>query len=94
MKRKICQKCGEEIRGIVHDFAEYKYLHPYCYRKMMREFCDDVRVLHKPDKDCDTIEKMFAECGRPIKFSDVFTTELDCVATNQCQSKTPNIKKI
>jgi hypothetical protein len=23
----------------------------------------------------------------------VFTTELDCVATNQCQSKTPNIKK-
>jgi len=36
-------------------------------------------------KFCNRIERMFKDCGRPIEF-------LDCVSTDQCQSKTPTIK--
>jgi hypothetical protein len=47
-----------------------------------------------PDKDSKMLGKMFRDCGRPIKFSDVFTTELDCVAENdKCKSTTPNLKR-
>lgn len=51
------------------------------------------RYLGKPDCCCETLEKMFRDCGRPIKFSDVFTTELDCVATDKCQSKPETIRR-
>ena len=63
-------------------------------KRRIKGIVQDLQSGRYLTKDSDTIERMFRECGRPIKFSEVFTTELDCVATNQCQSKTPNIKKI
>ena len=79
---KDCERLAK-ILGITSDLKSGRY-------KMLAK---DILALHKPDKDCDTIKKMFCDCGRPIKFSDVFNTELDCVATEQAQSKTPNLKR-
>ena len=62
-------------------------------KRRIKGIVEDLRSGRYLDKDSDTIERMFRECGRPIKFSEVFTTELDCVATNKCKSTTPQIRR-